>query len=499
MILPIGDVQKPERTPIINYAFIGINVFVFLFIQPNLSGNRYLVEEFFQDYAFIPAQFSLLTMLYSMFMHADLFHLGGNMLFLWIAGDNVEDRMGKFGYAIFYLTCGYAATLAHYALDMGSDIPTLGASGAIAGVLGAYFLLCPRNQVKVFYWLWFYIGVFYISARVAVGFWFLEQLLFFALGYFAKGTGIAFDAHLGGIIFGFLATLALIELRVVKPYVATERYRAVFRRATPFGTGYGGGQYTPGPGAYEQYSRERGLFTDQGTQRADWISDAYAAPAYTPQWQQQAAGLYTVIAHKPISDRIGEMAPVAAAALNITPPEAASLLSQNYGVIARGVPSEMAQSLQAGLAQLGVQVSALRGDNTIDLPPIQELRTLTPTSMNFTLYLDRFSLTKKYEEIFLIICGQVAGVVTVDVYTYQPWARFRVCEGSRVFEHSTPSNIRSIMMRMLSARNIPVNRGVKVLVDGGEWAGVSYASQEDFDRYCYWLIQVVNAKNRGLM
>lgn len=497
MILPIGDVQKPEKTPIVNYAIIGINVFVFLFLQPNLLGSENRVEIFYRKYAFIPAEFSFLTILFSMFLHADLLHLGGNMLFLWIAGNNVEDRIGKLGYAAFYLACGCAATLAHFALDISSDIPTIGASGAIAGVMGAYFLLCPRNQVKVFYWLWFYIGIFYISARLAVGLWFLEQLVFWALGYFETGsTGVAFDAHLGGIIFGFLVTLALIQLHRISPHIATERYTATFRRASPFGQSSGGAYSNP----YQQYSNERGIFTDR-PQQADWLPNTYSAPAFTPQWQQaaQAANLFTVVALRPIGKKVDEIAPLAAHMLRIAPEDAAAYLRQNHGVIAKDVSWETAHSFEAHLAQLGVAAIPLRNDNIIDLPPVQELQSITPGGVNFTLYLERFSLTKRYDEVFLIVAGAIAGVPAVDIYTYQPWSRFRMAEGSAVFQRSALSSIRGIVARMLTVHNIQVNRGVKILVDGGDWNEAAFSSREDFDRYCYWLIQVMNAKNRGLV
>jgi membrane associated rhomboid family serine protease len=491
MILPIGDVQKPEKTPYINYALIGINIFVFLFLQPNLTGSEREAKDFFDTYAFIPAEFAFMKILYSMFMHANLLHIGFNMLFLWVAGDNVEDRLGKAGYAIFYLACGYVASLTHYALNAQSTAPLIGASGAIAGVMGAYFLLCPRNQVKIFVWF-IIIGVFYIPARIVVGLWFFLQLFLFLVA--GQGTGVAFDAHLGGIIFGFLATLVITQLRIATPYIATERYAATLRRGKPFSQYYTGGYTNP----YAQYSNQRGIFTEQPEQRPDWISNAYTAPSYTPPWQQTRTGLFTVIAQKPIGGKIEAIAPVVASLLHTSPEDTANMLKANYGVIVKGVPGETAYSLEASLAQIGVTALPLGEEFTIDLPPVKELQGLTPGNLNFTLYLDQFSLTKKYEEIFLIACGNVAGVPTVDIYVYQPWTRFRIREGSAVFEQPALPNIRNILARMLSARSIAVNRGVKTLVDGGDWADASFTSQEDFDRYCYWLIQVVNARNRGL-
>lgn len=499
MILPIGDVQKPEKTPYVNYALLGINIFVFLFIQPNeftaSAGENY----FFEEHAFVPARFSLLGILFSMFLHANLLHLGGNMLFLWIAGDNVEDRLGKGGYIFFYLACGFAASMTHFLFNIGSIVPCIGASGAIAGVMGAYFLLCPRNQVKVFYWIWFYIGTFYISARVAVGFWFVEQVIMFLI---YRKSGVAIDAHIGGIIFGFLVTLALIKARIASPYLAVERHTGSFRKASPFAHDHRGRPFIQSPGSspYSRYSDQRHLFRNEPEQREDWLSDSYAAPAYTPSWQQAApvSGLFTVIAGRPIGGKAQQIAPTVASFTGNTPEQAARNLHADYGVLARRVPGSLAASLQASLMQFDVPVIMMRSEETVDLPPARELSDLAPGSMGVILYFDGGSLGKRREEIFLAVCGKVAGRLILDIYAYQPWTRFRISEGSAAFRHPTEENIRNIMTRILRAQNIPVNRGVKALVDGGGWEGATYVSHDDFDRYCYWLIQVVNARNRGM-
>src|SRR5512140_1083342 len=148
-MLPIGDDDSARRTfPLVTYALIVLNV-LFFFVE--LSGG----EPFIMRWAFVPSRFvanplgDVLTLFSSMFMHAGWLHLGGNMLYLWIFGDNVEDRFGPIKFIIFYLLCGLAATFAQLAFSLGSNVPNLGASGAIAGVLGAYILLFPQGQVKV--------------------------------------------------------------------------------------------------------------------------------------------------------------------------------------------------------------------------------------------------------------------------------------------------------------------------------------------------------------
>ena len=168
-------------------------------------------DAFIMKWAFVPSRFlanppaDFLTLFTSMFMHAGWVHLGGNMLYLWIFGDNVEDRFGHGKFLIFYLICGIAATGAQLAFSLGSNIPNLGASGAIAGVLGAYILLFPKAKVSVLQGS----TVIPVSALIVIGLWFVLQL-FSGVGSIASvdaGTGgVAYMAHVGGFVAGFLLT-----------------------------------------------------------------------------------------------------------------------------------------------------------------------------------------------------------------------------------------------------------------------------------------------------
>lgn len=215
IILPIGDEPKPATRPYVNYAFIAINVFAYVFLQYHPRGPQDIPAymAFLENWAFTPALFHVHTLLTSMFMHADLWHLGGNMLFLWIAGDNIEDRLGHVWYAVFYIAAGVVATLTHYATDIHSIIPSLGASGAISAVLGAYFILCARNRIKIFYWFFIIIGVTLVPARIAIGIWILMQLLLATPG--AAG-GVAVWAHIGGVAFGLGLLYLLKAVGIVK-------------------------------------------------------------------------------------------------------------------------------------------------------------------------------------------------------------------------------------------------------------------------------------------
>jgi membrane associated rhomboid family serine protease len=203
-MLPIGDDDSARRTvPLVTYGLIALNV---LFFIVELTGG----DAFIAKWAFVPSRFianpvgDFLTLFTAMFMHAGWLHLGGNMLYLWIFGDNVEDRFGHVKFIIFYLICGLAATFAQLAFSTGSDVPNLGASGAIAGVLGAYILLFPKGSVRVLQGS----QVIQVSALIVIGIWIVLQF-FSGVGSIVSTTqtgGVAYMAHIGGFVAGFLLT-----------------------------------------------------------------------------------------------------------------------------------------------------------------------------------------------------------------------------------------------------------------------------------------------------
>ncbi|GAB3008252.1 rhomboid family intramembrane serine protease [Niabella terrae] len=216
-MLPIGDDNSGRTiTPYINYLLIAVNILVFVFAQ-GLGSN----EAFLLSYSTVPAEIltnsdvvgqGLLptpipvygTIFTAMFMHGSIAHIFGNMLYLWIFGDNLENVMGHFRYLVFYLLCGIIATLCHVFLsaytDSGLLIPSLGASGAISGVMGGYIILFPRNRVKVFALY----SVFYVNAILALGIWIVMQVIN-GLGTMGnESAGVAYAAHVGGFLAGML-------------------------------------------------------------------------------------------------------------------------------------------------------------------------------------------------------------------------------------------------------------------------------------------------------
>jgi membrane associated rhomboid family serine protease len=203
-MMPVGDDNTGRRiTPLVTYGLIAVNVVFFLL---EMAGG----EEFIITWAFVPSRFlanpfaDFLTLFTSMFMHADYLHIGSNMLFLWIFGDNVEDRFGHVGFLVFYILSGLGATALQLFFSLDSNIPNLGASGAIAGVLGAYLLMFPQGRVYVAQGR----GIIPVPALMMIGLWFVLQL-FSGVGSLSQVGdvgGVAYMAHIGGFVTGFLLT-----------------------------------------------------------------------------------------------------------------------------------------------------------------------------------------------------------------------------------------------------------------------------------------------------
>ena len=203
-MLPIRDHTPSGKIPFFNYFLIVINVIVFFFMF-TLPQNE--LEAFISQYALIPGLVvkgqNLTTVLTSMFLHGSFGHLFGNMLFLYIFGDNLEDRLGSVKYLFFYFICGLGASLLQVFINPLSMIPNLGASGAIAGVMGGYLVLFPRHQVDILVFFGYFIRTITVPAYTMLLYWFLIQFLF-GLGSLAvpEAGGIAYAAHVGGFVTG---------------------------------------------------------------------------------------------------------------------------------------------------------------------------------------------------------------------------------------------------------------------------------------------------------
>lgn len=214
-MIPLRDENPTRRFPWVTLLLIGANVAVFVY---ELSLGPTALEAFWMRWAFVPGRFSadpfsleqMTTILTAMFMHAGWVHVLGNLLYLWIFGNNIEDRFGPLGFIAFYLVCGISGALAQLLADPTSMVPTLGASGAIAGVLGAYILLFPGASVVTLIPVFIFIEVARVPAYLVIGFWFVLQLGngLVSLGATGAGTGgIAYFAHVGGFLAGLLLAI----------------------------------------------------------------------------------------------------------------------------------------------------------------------------------------------------------------------------------------------------------------------------------------------------
>ena len=205
-MIPLRDVIPSRSTPVVTISIIVLNVLVFAYqLSLGASGQAFIFA-----HGLVPSEFSLITLVTSMFLHGGLMHVGGNMLYLWIFGDNVEDRMGHARFIVFYLLCGVAAALAQTWANPNSPVPMVGASGAIAGVMGAYFVMYPRSRIVTLIPIFFFIQLVEVPAVIFLGLWFLMQFLS-GLGSAALSPdtnmsgGIAFWAHVAGFVAGLAA------------------------------------------------------------------------------------------------------------------------------------------------------------------------------------------------------------------------------------------------------------------------------------------------------
>ena len=199
---PLSDDNPTTRTPILTWALIGINVLIFLyqFSIGDAANNRLI-----SDYGVRPSVFTdfndLHTIITSAFLHADIWHLFFNMLFLYIYGDNIEAYLGRVNFMIFYALGGLSAALLQSMFSGGMDIPMIGASGCISAIMGAYWVLYPKAKINVFLWIFIFIQFIKVPASIVIGFWILEQLISAGNGSY---DGVAYFAHIGGFIFGYI-------------------------------------------------------------------------------------------------------------------------------------------------------------------------------------------------------------------------------------------------------------------------------------------------------
>ncbi len=210
-MFPFRDHNPSSTTPVVTMTLIALNVLVFV-LSLSATGSERATYAFYNDWALVPAYVTsgqhLYSVITSMFLHGGFMHLAGNMLFLWIFGDNLEDEMGHVGFLLFYLAAGAVAAAAQVAAGPYSQVPMLGASGAIAGVMGGYLLLYPKARVDVLFFIVIFVQVIAVPAWVVLSIWFVVQL-FSGIGAADMAGGVAYWAHAGGFVAGIAFTLPI--------------------------------------------------------------------------------------------------------------------------------------------------------------------------------------------------------------------------------------------------------------------------------------------------
>jgi membrane associated rhomboid family serine protease len=214
-MIPLRDVIPSRTTPYITVTLIVLNALAWFY---ELAVPEDLLPVFLQTYGVVPASFRAPTLVTSMFLHGSWSHVIGNMWFLWIFGDNIEDRLGHAGFVVFYLFCGMGAAVGHIMMEPYSMLPTIGASGAIAGVMGAYFVMYPHSRVLTLVPLFIFWEIVELPAIFLLGFWFLMQLFGAGIGSItptsgAESGGIAFMAHIAGFALGALIVFVFRKSR----------------------------------------------------------------------------------------------------------------------------------------------------------------------------------------------------------------------------------------------------------------------------------------------
>ena len=217
-MVPLRDDNPVSTIPVVTYGLIGLNIAVFLY---QLGLSRVGLDRCFEAWALVPTQLSesfqgaleapayeWITLVSSQFLHGGFFHVGGNLLYLWVFGNNIEDQLGHLRFLIFYLGCGVLAGLTQWMVDPASTVPTVGASGAIAGVMGAYILRFPRAHIVTLIPLIIFFTTIRVPAIFFLGFWFVQQALFGLASLSSEASwsdgGVAYWAHSGGFVFGLI-------------------------------------------------------------------------------------------------------------------------------------------------------------------------------------------------------------------------------------------------------------------------------------------------------
>ncbi len=433
MFLPIGDENPRERTPYVNYAILAANVLVFLLYQIPSKGE-------FIRWAMVPERLDPVTLFTCLFLHANLLHLVGNMLFLWICGDNIEDRLGHVGYAAFYLASGLAADAAHIFTTANPQLPTLGASGAISGVLGAYLVFFPRHRIKMLLWLWIYIDRVFVPAWAWIGFWFAEQIFLSARGL---GGGVAYGAHIGGFLAG-LAVALPARLLLASRRPAAPLPEGVLRSSRDI----------EGP-LLTLDDPDIAFLDDDGERRAVLF----------------------------VGDDLHSVRQVATAVASVTgePPAAVvRRLEATRGVVARRIGTAQAERIQRELRRMSFPSVVVPDGGAAAAPAPVKVEGAGWDEHALRVRAGGREYEIPWSAPFLYVGARVEGTYLLDVYIDRHVA-FR-------FEGKPGAVARAVLEYR---RGAVLNEGVRVLAHWGGWGWLSFRTWADYDDYVFWLHSLV--------
>jgi membrane associated rhomboid family serine protease len=454
MFIPIGDENPTERKPYVNYALIAVNILIFVFQQ--LAPLEATIR-----WSMIPANHEWITAVTSMFLHADLLHILFNMLFLWIFGDNVEDRLGHIGYTVFYLFCGIAAAVAHIAGDPTSDLPTLGASGAVSGVMGAYVVFFPRHHVKTFVWIFVFAGVIRTPAFLWLGIWFFQQVIFNLASPHTGGGGVAYLAHIGGFAAG--AAVAVAVKTLAGAWASGRGLDPLDRK--------GSGRRIFNPSA-----------EDPGIEYMDQPGDGYSVLRLSEDPRDVSRISETVA---PIT---GESALDVVDRLVIT-----------RGVIARAVPRETAGAIQRALQGIGIPAAVILHNRSNFPPKPVVVEGASWDGRSLRIRAGDQAVVVPWTSPFLFVGARVADQTVIDVFLNRRTAyRIADARGTALREIARDGRAevaadlggfaRAVLDR---AGTATANDGVGKIAAGAAWDRLDFRSPTDYDDYVFWFYNLV--------
>jgi membrane associated rhomboid family serine protease len=458
MFLPIGVDPRPERPPVVTSLLILVNAALFLFIPPDDPG---LIR-----WTMVPADLHWPTLFTNLFLHAGWAHLLGNMLFLWIFGRTVEDRLGHLGFLVFYFVGGLSADAAHLLSNPDSEVPTLGASGAISAVLGAFVVFYPRNSVNTFIWFGFLVRFIRTPAFLWIGFWFVQQVLLNLLTS-TGGSGVAYQAHIGGFAAGALVAGALRALGQVWP------------SSTP--------ESPPPP-------------PTDGAPRRPFIP---VPDEPDLEWLDDPGDSYSVLRLEEDPAVIGTIADVVQGLTGEPAGEVSRRLQVSRGMIARQIPLEAAASIQRELSLRGVPTAKIL-HNRANLPP-------TALPIQGVSWDDRSLRLRTGDQIvqvpwaapFLWVAARVEGRAFVDFFLSRR-AAFRIGDARTTPLTEVDPATRSEVSRDFAsfarairrlAAGASMNDGIAAAAESSGWGRLDFPRTADYDDYVFWLYNLILARS----